>query len=61
VAECRLRLPEQKQEFETYIASDWADAGKRKSTLQLLELMNKLVALPDDRRRHWYTRSFGRD
>jgi hypothetical protein len=43
--------PEQKQEFETFIANDWADAGKRKSTLKLLELMNKLAELPEDKRK----------
>jgi hypothetical protein len=42
--------PEQKQEFETYIVRDWADAGKRQSTLKLLEVLNQLVSLPEDKR-----------
>jgi hypothetical protein len=47
--------PEQKQEFETYLVRDWADAGKRQSTLKLLEVLNQLVSLPEDKRKQVQT------
>jgi hypothetical protein len=42
---------DQKREFDNFLANDWADASKRKSTLTLLDLTKKLVTLPEDSRK----------
>jgi hypothetical protein len=42
--------PAQKQEYEAMLVSEWADASKRKSTLQAVEIMDQLATLPPDTR-----------
>lgn len=43
--------PAQQDEYERMLAHDWPDGSKRKSTLSLLQNVDKLAGLPEDRRR----------
>lgn len=42
--------PAQKQEYEGMLANKWANAAKRQSALEVLEMMDKLATVPPDTR-----------
>jgi hypothetical protein len=42
--------PAQAQEYEGMLVNDWSDPAKRKSTLELLQMMDKVATVPPDTR-----------
>jgi hypothetical protein len=42
--------PAQKEQYEGMLANNWSDSAKRKSTLDLLQMLDKLATVPPDTR-----------